>query len=130
MHPGYNSGHRNRRSHIRLAMHHRCPKLHPAAPAVLALAAAVLGAAGVLRAETGYLDARVFNDSREPRHILAYDNVCQHVIFDKRILAEAELPVNLCAGDGHRGDVTLRNRLTGAERRYSRIIRGSRLKAP
>ena len=111
-------------------MHHRCPELRAAAPAALALAAAVLGFAGALRAETGYLDAMVVNHSREPRHILAYDNVCQQVVFDKRILAEGELPVNLCAGDGHRGDLTLRNRLTGAERRYSRIIRGSRLEAP
>lgn len=96
------------------------------------LAGAMLAGAGPVAAQglSSALNVVVENGTGGDADIEVVDNVCQVVVLSKRVVADGEVPAQVCAGDLGRGDVTLRDRLAGSERRFDNVQDGDRLPVP
>jgi hypothetical protein len=102
---------------------------------VLLLVAAVVASSlvpstGMTQQLSDYINVRIINDRGSDLRISAYDNVCGVMLLEKRLARSAEISAQLCTQGMDKGDVTVRNLETGAERRYQSVLRGARLAAP
>jgi hypothetical protein len=79
---------------------------------------------------TGYIDVRIVNPHPADRSAAVYDNVCDQLILSKRVAGHGVIPAQVCARGLGRGDVTIVNTVTGAERDYRDILRGASLEVP
>jgi hypothetical protein len=89
-----------------------------------------MASSGVGQQMSDYIDVGIVNNSGEVQQISVYDNVCGVLILEKRLVRDAETSAQLCTEGMDRGDVTIRNLETGAERRYRGVLGGARLAAP
>jgi len=91
---------------------------------------ALLSSSGMSQQLSDYINVRIINDSRDELRVSVYDNVCGVMLLEKRLVRNGEIDAQLCTQGMDKGDVTIRNLLTGAERRYQSVVRGAKLAAP
>ena len=89
-----------------------------------------MASSGVGQQLSDYIDVGIVNNSGEVQQISVYDNVCGVLILEKRLVRDGETSAQLCTEGMDRGDVTIRNLETGAERRDRGVLGGARLAAP
>jgi hypothetical protein len=86
--------------------------------------------ASVAAADNGYIDILIVNDGDDDQRVAVIDNICNRQVLEKRIIADGELPAQVCAREMGRGDVTVRNLATGGERRERNLLDGDRIATP
>lgn len=77
-----------------------------------------------------YIDVRIVNDSQYDQRIEVVDNICHLIVLQKRIVAGGAIPAVICSRGIEKGDVTIRNLVTGSEQRYPNVSDGEYLRAP
>jgi hypothetical protein len=90
----------------------------------------LLAAPTLARAQDGYINIRVVNHGAYDARVALVDNICNRLVLEKRIVADAELPAQVCARGMDRGDVTIRNLETGAEQRHRDLLDGDQVPTP
>lgn len=93
-------------------------------------AAAVLPLLVLGAQQEGYINIEIINDSHIDRRIRVIDNICELMVLERRLVGDGMIPAQVCSRDMGRGDITVVNLETGAERRYQDFLNGDRLKAP
>ncbi len=73
---------------------------------------------------------RIVNPGFDERMIEVVDNICRRVVMSATLAAESSVRAHVCTRGMNRGDVTVRNTLTGAQQRHADIIGDARLTAP
>lgn len=97
---------------------------------VSVVVAGLVCSTGVTQQLSDYINVRIINNRGEDVRISVYDNVCGVMLLEKRLVRDGETSAQLCTQGMDRGDVTVRNLETGAERRYQSVLGGARLVAP
>lgn len=82
------------------------------------------------QASDGYINIEIVNDGENDQRIAVVDNICQQLVLERRIIADGLVPAQVCARKMDRGQVTIRNLETGAEREYRNVLDGDRLRIP
>lgn len=95
---------------------------------VHALAAALMVTGA--QADDGYINIEIVNGGPYDQRIAVVDDICQQLVLERRIVADGMMPARVCARQMDRGQVTLRNLETGAEREYRGVLDGDRLSVP
>ncbi|RKT42985.1 hypothetical protein [Thiocapsa rosea] len=72
----------------------------------------------------------VVNPGFDERMIEVVDNICRQVVMSATLAAESSVRAHVCTRGMNKGDVTIRNTLTGAQQRHADIIGDARLTAP
>ncbi|AGA90036.1 hypothetical protein Thimo_1239 [Thioflavicoccus mobilis 8321] len=95
-----------------------------------ALSLSLLLAGGALGQSSAAINASVVNNGPGDAEVEVVDHICREPVLRARVLADGEIPIQLCATDMGRGDATIRNRVSGAEVRYNAVLEGDRLAVP
>lgn len=98
--------------------------------AFLVVVVALVSSTGTTQQLFDYINVRIINNSGEDVRISVYDNVCGVMLLEKRLVRDGETSAQLCTQGMDRGDVTVRNLETGAERRHQGVLGGAKLVAP
>jgi hypothetical protein len=72
----------------------------------------------------------IVNPGFDERMIEVVDNICRRVVVSATLAGESSVRAHVCTRGINKGDVTIRNTLTGAQQRHSDIINDARLRAP
>jgi polyisoprenoid-binding protein YceI len=72
----------------------------------------------------------IVNPGFDERMIEVVDNICREVVISATLAAESSVRAHVCTRGMDKGDVTIRNTLTGAQQRHADIIGDARLTAP
>jgi hypothetical protein len=72
----------------------------------------------------------IVNPGFDERMIEVVDNICRQVVMSATLAAESSVRAHVCTRGMNKGDVTIRNTLTGAQQRHADIIDDARLTAP
>jgi hypothetical protein len=73
---------------------------------------------------------QIVNPGFDERMIEVVDNICRQVVMSATLAAESSVRAHVCTRGMNKGDVTIRNTLTGAQQRHADIIDDARLTAP
>jgi hypothetical protein len=73
---------------------------------------------------------RIVNPGFDERMVEVVDNVCRQVVISATLAAESSVRAHVCTRGMNKGDVTVRNTLTGAQQRHADIIGDASLTAP
>jgi hypothetical protein len=95
-----------------------------------ALALTLVSISAVAQQQEGYINIEIVNDGQYDQRITVFDDVCNLVVLERRIVANGEIAAQVCARAMDRGLVTVRNLETGAEREYRNVLDGDRLSTP
>jgi hypothetical protein len=80
--------------------------------------------------QEGYINIEIINDSHSDRRIRVVDNICELMVLERRLVGDGMIPAQVCSRRMGRGDITIVNLETGAEKRYQNFLGGDRLTAP
>lgn len=80
--------------------------------------------------QEGYINIEIINDSHSDRRIRVIDNICELMVLERRLVGDGVIPAQVCSRSMRRGDITIVNLETGAEKRYQNFLGGDRLTAP
>lgn len=76
------------------------------------------------------ITVEIVNPGFDERMIEVVDNICREVVVSATLAAESSVRAHICTRGIGKGDVTIRNTLTGAQQRHADIIGDARLTAP
>ncbi|MFB1489642.1 MULTISPECIES: hypothetical protein [unclassified Thiocapsa] len=76
------------------------------------------------------ITVHIVNPGFDERMIEVVDNICRRVVMSATLAAESSVAAHVCTRGINKGDVTVRNTLTGAQQRHADIIGDARLTAP
>ncbi|UHD15108.1 hypothetical protein [Thiocapsa bogorovii] len=76
------------------------------------------------------ITVEIVNPGFDERMIEVVDNICREVVVSAPLAAEASVSAHVCTRDMGKGDVTVRNTLTGAKQRHAGVIGDAQLTAP
>jgi len=86
--------------------------------------------ASAAAADDGDINVLIVNDGAYDQRVAVIDNICKRPVLEKRLVANGELPAQVCAREMGRGDLTIRDLDTGAQRRHRGILDGDRIATP
>ncbi|NEX17816.1 MAG: hypothetical protein C1943_14645 [Halochromatium sp.] len=96
----------------------------------LILSGLVLFMASAQAAAEGYINIEIVNDGQYDQRIAVVDNICHLLVLERRIIADGLMPAQVCSRKMNRGNVTLRNLESGAEREFPNVLDGDQLNVP
>jgi hypothetical protein len=76
------------------------------------------------------ITVHIVNPGFDERMIEVVDNICRQVVVSATLAGESSVRAHVCTRGMGKGDVTIRNTLTGAQQRHADIIHDARLTAP
>jgi hypothetical protein len=76
------------------------------------------------------ITVHIVNPGFDERMIEVVDNICRQVVMSATLASESSVRAHVCTRGMRKGDVTIRNTLTGAQQRHADIIDDARLTAP